>query len=137
MFDLVQVRIIKIENREHVVVSWQKDGVLHWKLQPKKESLEEGEQFFGGHVINWQLNHMDCYVKEKGKIKKTPKPLHGSGTRVMSLSDVVKSAGIGIPADSHISIAGHNLPEINVVRGTLYATSDNPYDGSLWLTHDV
>jgi hypothetical protein len=134
---MVEVRIIKIENKEYVVVSWQKDGILHSKLEPKKESLEEGEQFFGGHVIEWQLNHIDCYFKEKGKIKKTLKPLSRAGTRVMPLSEVVKSGGVGIPAHSYIGIAGNNLPEMSIVGGTIYAASNNPFDGSLWLAHDM
>ncbi|MEA2089913.1 MAG: hypothetical protein U9O89_04045 [Thermoproteota archaeon] len=46
------------------------NGTCHYKMQPKLESLGEGEIVFGGHFIDGKLNHADILRKNYGKLKK-------------------------------------------------------------------
>jgi hypothetical protein len=47
-----------------------KNGIPTWKLQPRLESLCEGESVLTAHIKGDKVNHTDKYQKESGEVRK-------------------------------------------------------------------
>lgn len=47
-----------------------KNGIPTWKLQPRSESLGEGESVLTAHIKGDKVNHIDNYQKESGEVRK-------------------------------------------------------------------
>ena len=47
-----------------------KNGIPTWKLQPRSESLGEGESVLTAHIKRDKVNHTDKYQKESWEVRK-------------------------------------------------------------------
>ena len=80
-----------------------------WKIQPKRNSLEEGETVYTGHTKEGKLNHLNGYQKLQGKIHKIEKIIPPSGVNYRIIATIDKPFFLG-PTERIVGVEGRSIP---------------------------